>query len=107
MIRYSNEQWDELKFKSFQYEVEKRDHQWVDVILAVETEEGTPLPLELNDFKIMAICTHQGHPLQLVTLDEDCDSEYQLTEWEKDQINEFIRSEPVQQAIINAALTVE
>ncbi len=107
MIRYGDEEWKELRFKSFQYETERRDEQWVDVILKVETEEDTPLPLDLIDFSIMAICTHAGHPIQLVTLDEDCDCEYQLTEWEKEQINAFIRSEEVNKAIIAAASAVE
>ncbi len=107
MIRYGDEMWTELKFKSYQYEAERRDNQWVDVNLKVETMDETPLPLDLIDFSIMAICTHEGHPIQLVTLDEGCDCEYQLTEWEKDQINEFIRSDEVRRAIVLAASTVE
>ncbi|RED60267.1 hypothetical protein [Cohnella lupini] len=107
MIRYGDELWTELKFKGFSYEAVRRDDQWVDVTLKAETEEDTPLPLDLIDFSIMAICTHNGHPIQLVTLDEDCDCEYQLTEWEIDQINAFIRTDKVQAAIISAASTVE
>lgn len=100
MIRYSDESWAELKFESFRYEVEKRDEQWIDVILHVETAEETPLPSDVIDFTIVAICTHQGHPIQLVTMEEGCDSEYQLTAEEKDQINAFIRSEEVSKAIL-------
>ncbi|QJD82579.1 hypothetical protein [Cohnella herbarum] len=106
MIRYGDEEWKELKFIGFQFEAERRDNQWVDVTIKVETSELTPLPLDLIDFTIMAICTHDGHPIQLVTLDEGCDCEYQLTEWEKDQINAFIRSEEVHSAITSAASTV-
>ncbi len=107
MIRYGDELWTELKFIGFRYEAERRDDQWVDVTLKVEASEDTPLPLDLIDFTIMAICTHSGHPIQLVTLDEGCDCEYQLTEWEKDQINSFIRTDEVQAAIISAGSTVE
>jgi len=107
VIRYGDESWTELKFNSFQYEAERRDDQWVDVMIQVETMADTPLPHDLIEFTIMAICTHQGHPIQLVTLDEGCDCEYQLTEWEKEQINEFIRSEEVRAAIIAAASTVD
>jgi len=107
MIRYGDELWTELKFAGFHYEAERRDDQWVDVMLKVETSDETPLPLDLIDFTIMAICTHEGHPIQLVTLDEGCDCEYQLTEWEKVQVNEFIRSEEVREAIIRAASTIE
>jgi hypothetical protein len=107
MIRYGDELWTELKFTSFRYEAERRDNQWVDVLLKVETSDTTPLPLDLIDFTIMAICTHEGHPIQLVTLDEGCDCEYQLTEWEKDQINDFIRSVEVRRAIVQAASAIE
>jgi acyl-CoA synthetase (NDP forming) len=103
MIRYSDEAWAELQFTSFQYLVEKRDNQWVDVVLQVETAEETPLPLDVMEFSIVAICTHQGHPIQLVTMEEGCDSEYQLTAAEKEQINAFIRTEDVKQAILHAA----
>jgi hypothetical protein len=107
MIRYGDEMWTELKFTSFQYEVERRDKQWVDVFLKVETDEDTPLPLDLIDFSVLAICTHQGHPIQLVTLDEGMDCEYQLTEWEKNQIEAFIRTDEVRNAILKVVLTVE
>jgi hypothetical protein len=107
LIRYGDELWTELKFTNFRYEAERRDKQWVDVVLKVETSDATPLPLDLIDFTIMAICTHEGHPIQLVTLDEGCDCEYQLTEWEKDQINDFIRSDEVKRAIVHAASTIE
>lgn len=107
MIRYGDELWTELKFTDFQYEVERRDNQWVDVLLKVETAEETPLPLDLIEFSIVAVCTHEGHPIQLVTMDEGCDSEYQLTEWEKDQIEAFIRTDEILNAIVKAASTVE
>jgi hypothetical protein len=107
LIRYGDELWTELKFTNFRYEAERRDKQWVDVVLKVGTSDATPLPLDLIDFTIMAICTHEGHPIQLVTLDEGCDCEYQLTEWEKDQINDFIRSDEVKRAIVHAASTIE
>jgi hypothetical protein len=107
MIRYGDEMWTELKFTSFQYEVERRDKQWIDVFLKVETDEDTPLPLDLIEFSVLAICTHQGHPIQLVTLDEGMDCEYQLTQWEKDQIEAFIRTDEVRKALLKAALTVE
>lgn len=107
MIRYSDESWAELKFTNIRFEVEKRDQQWIDVILRMETLEETPLPMDVIDFSITAICTHQGHPIQLVTMEEGCDSEYQLTAGEKEQINAFIRSQEVTKAILLAAKAVE
>jgi len=103
MIRYGDEQWFELRFTGFQYRAERRDGQWIDVALRPETAVETPLPEELADFEIIAICTHEGHPIQLVTQDEGCDCEYQLTEWEQEQINAFIRTEEVRLAIVKAA----
>ncbi|MFD0670225.1 hypothetical protein [Cohnella sp. GCM10027633] len=103
MIRYGDEKWTELRFEGLRYEAVRRDNQWVDVTLRVETAEETPLPLDLIDFAILAVCTHRGDPIQLATLDEDCDSEYQLTDGEKQQIEAYIRSEDVQRAIRLAA----
>ncbi|OXS60982.1 hypothetical protein B1A99_05480 [Cohnella sp. CIP 111063] len=102
MIRYGDEQWSELRFTGFQYRAERRDGQWVDVALLPETADETPLPEELTDFQIIAVCTHDGHPIQLVTQDDGCDSEYQLTEWEQEQINAFIRTDEVKRAIVEA-----
>ncbi|MFB9275082.1 hypothetical protein [Cohnella cellulosilytica] len=103
MIRYGDEMWSELRFTGFQYRAERRDGQWVDVALRPETEEGTPLPEELDDLEIIAVCTHDGHPIQLVTQDGGVDCEYQLSEWEQEQVNAFIRTETVRLAIVEAA----
>lgn len=104
MIRYGNEQWTELQFVKFDYAAERRDSQWVDVELKVETSEQTPLPTDVIDFSIMAICTHRGDPIQLAAMEEGCDSEYQLTEGEKEQIAAFVREPDVQAAIRRAVI---
>ncbi|MFC4597919.1 hypothetical protein [Cohnella hongkongensis] len=103
MIRYGDELWTELRFTGFQYQAERRDGQWVDVVLRPETAGETPLPKELADFAIIAVCTHDGHPIQLITQDGGCDCEYQLTEAEQEQINAFIRTDEVRRAIVEAA----
>lgn len=105
MIRYGDEMWSELRFAKFEYEAEKRDNQWVDVTLRVETAEETPLPTDLIDYSILAVCTHRGDPIQLAALDEGIDSEYQLTDGEKAQIEAFIRTDEVRRAIVAAAAT--
>ncbi|MFC4306478.1 hypothetical protein [Cohnella boryungensis] len=107
MIRYGDEQWAELEFKSFRYEAQRRDGQWIDVALVPVMADRTPLPADLVDFSIVAVCTHQGHPIQLITQDEGVDCEYQLTEFEKEQINAFVRSEEVRLAVRTAADRVE
>lgn len=106
MIRYGDESWTELRFTGFEYKAEKRDGQWVDVTLTVEVSDETPLPPDLTDFAILAVCTHRGDPIQLVTLDEGCDSEYQLTDGEKTQINAFVQTDEVRQAILLASAAV-
>lgn len=103
MIRYADERWNELRFTKFSYQVECRDEQWVDVELKVETDVDTPLPDDVIDYAIMAICTHRGDPLQFVVLEEGCDSEYQLTAEEKEQLEAFLRRDEVQAAIRAAA----
>ena len=107
MIRYGDESWNELRFAGYRFKAEKRDAQWIDVYVRVATDESTPLPEDLTDFEIMAVCTYEGHPIQLVTLDEGCDCEYQLTAGEQEQIHAFIRSGDVQRAIREAAAKVE
>ncbi|WEK55857.1 MAG: hypothetical protein P0Y55_07375 [Candidatus Cohnella colombiensis] len=102
MIRYHDEAWSELIFTHFQYKIERRDAQWVDVMLQVQVAESTPLPDDVVGFSILAICTHRGDPIQFVTLEDDCDSEYQLTESEQEQLQTYIRSATIQAAIITA-----
>ncbi|TJY44195.1 hypothetical protein E5161_02030 [Cohnella pontilimi] len=102
MIRYGDETWWELTFSAFYPRVEKRDNQWIDVELRVETAAAAPLPDDLIDFSILAICTHSGYPVQLVPMDEGCDCEYQLTQGEKDQVEAYLLSEPLQQLIREA-----
>lgn len=104
MIKYGDESWTELQFVKFDYKAERRDAQWVDVELKVVTADHTPLPADVIDFSIVAICTHVGHPIQLVAMEEGCDSEYQLTESEKEQIEAFVRGPEVNAAIRQAAL---
>lgn len=99
MIRYADEKWDELQFAKFRPEVDRRDSQWIDVALRVDTAPSTPLPDDVIDFSIVVVCTHQGHPIQAVTLEEGCDSEYQLTAAEKEQIFAYIQSTEVQSII--------
>ena len=103
MIRYGDEAWSELIFEKFVPKVERRDEQWVDVELRVETAASTPLPADLIDFSILVVCTHRGFPMQIAALDEGCDCEYQLTEAEKAQIEAYVNSEPLQALIREAA----
>ncbi|MFC5531942.1 hypothetical protein [Cohnella yongneupensis] len=104
MIKYGDETWTDLIFEKFDYTAERRDAQWVDVELRVETAELTPLPTDVIDYSILAICTHRGDPIQLVVMEEGCDSEYQLTAGEKEQIEAFIRQAGVQANIREAAV---
>ncbi|MBW5448142.1 hypothetical protein GE107_18960 [Cohnella sp. CFH 77786] len=103
MIRYGDETWTELTFTAFYPRMERRDNQWIDVELRVDTAESTPLPEDLVDFSILAVCTHRGYPMQIEPQDEGCDCEYQLTESEKRQIEDYIASGPVRAMILKAA----
>jgi hypothetical protein len=103
MIRYGDETWRELTFTAFYPKVEKRDSQWIDVELRVETAASTPLPDDLIDFTVLVVCTHSGYPMQIVPLDEGCDCEYQLTQGEKDQIEAYLQSGSMLQLIREAA----
>jgi hypothetical protein len=102
MLRYGDEMWTELKFTAFQYSAEKRDKQWVDVELIAEVAEETPVPTDVIELSFVAVCTHEGHPIQLIVLEEGIDSEYQLTMFEKEQLESFVRTDEVQKAIREA-----
>lgn len=106
MIRYADEKWDELVFEKIAAEVERRDDQWIDVTLRVETAASTPLPDDVIDLSILIVCTHDGHPLQAVVLEEGCDSEYQLTESEKEQLFAYVRKPEMHDRIRQAATVV-
>ncbi|WP_123040619.1 hypothetical protein [Cohnella candidum] len=103
MIKYGAESWNDLIFTAFYPRVEKRDNQWVDVEVQVDTASSTPLPDDLIDFSILIVCTHRGFPMQIVPQDEGCDCEYQLTASEKQQIEDYIASSPLQARIREAA----
>nr|WP_255654427.1 hypothetical protein [Cohnella sp. REN36] len=91
-----------MKFVGFSPSIERRDGQWVDVELRFETEASTPIPTDLIDLTGLIVCTHEGHPIQMIPLDEGCDCEYQFTVGEKEQIEAYVRSEPVLAAIRRA-----
>ncbi|MBN2983881.1 MULTISPECIES: hypothetical protein [Cohnella] len=102
MIRYGDERFHELRFASFEPRVERRDAMWVDVELRFKLAEGSAVPDDLIDLTALVICTHGGDPIQIVPQDEGIDCEYQFTVFEKEQIEAFVRSGPVQSAIANA-----
>lgn len=106
MLRYGDEIWTELIFAGFNAQFERRDGQWIDVTLTVELDERTPLPGDVQDFAIVAICTHKGDPIELAVTEQGCDSEYQLTAFEKEQLFVYLRTDHMRKAIQAAAQTV-
>ncbi|THF74560.1 hypothetical protein [Cohnella fermenti] len=103
MIKYGDDRITQLQFAQFIPRIERRDEQWVDVELRFETKPGTDeMPSDVIDLTALAICTRAGHPIQIEAQDEGCDSEYQFTVFEKEQIEAYLRSEAMQAAIRNA-----
>ncbi|GLX68094.1 hypothetical protein [Paenibacillus glycanilyticus] len=101
MIKYGLDTVTELKFDSISATMERRDHQWVDIVLRFEVSENTPIPSDIIDFSGLVICTHSGAIAQIVPQDEDIDCEYQFTVSEKEQIRSFIDSDEIQRRIAN------
>lgn len=101
MIKYGLDTVTELRFDSIQATMERRDNQWVDIVLRFEVSEETPVPADLIDFSGLAICTLGGAIAQIVPQDEDIDCEYQFTAFEKEQIRSYIESDEIQQRIAN------
>lgn len=101
MIKYGLDRIDELSFNSFNQTIEKRDHQWVDIVLRPELDANTPLPHDIIQFSILVICALDGTIVQMVPQDEDCDCEYQFTFNEKEQIQRYVMREDMQEEIQN------
>ncbi|MHA6484044.1 hypothetical protein ACX1C1_19300 [Paenibacillus sp. strain BS8-2] len=101
MFKYGMDTVTELRFLSFTHKIEKRDEQWMDIMLQPELADTTPVPDDIIDFSIWVICTHAGTIVQILPQDEDCDCEYNFTPFEKEQITVYINSEPVQAMIAN------
>ncbi|RUS46852.1 hypothetical protein [Cohnella sp. AR92] len=103
MIKYGDDRITELKFAQFHPRIERRNEQWVDVELKFETKPNTDeVPDDLIELTALVICTRAGAPIQIEAQDEGCDCEYQFTFFEKEQIEAFILSEPMQEAIRQA-----
>lgn len=102
MIKYGLDIIEELKFSNYKLLIEKRDMQWVDITLIPVLEPHCSLPTDLIDFSILVICSHYGVIAQMVPQDVGCDSEYQLTFSEKEQIRSYIESDTIQLLIAEA-----
>jgi hypothetical protein len=70
-------------------EIERRG-QWVDVFLSMQLAESDLLPNGLDSPNILVICAVNGDIVQIVLQDEGCDSEFQFTYTEKEQIERFV-----------------
>ncbi|MFD0958968.1 hypothetical protein [Paenibacillus chungangensis] len=103
MIKYGLDRITELEFLGFTPRVERRDGQWIDIVLQPELAEATPAPDDLIHFTILVICTHDGTIVQMVPQDEDCDCEYGFTVGEKEQIATYVSSEGIQRQVANVA----
>ncbi|MFF2887426.1 hypothetical protein [Paenibacillus sp. NPDC057967] len=101
MIKYGSDQITELRFTRFDASMERRDDQWVDIVLRPTVDEGTPVPDDLIQFTLYVICTLDGTIVQMVPQDEDCDCEYQLTFSEKEQVSAYMTQPAIQEAISN------
>jgi hypothetical protein len=70
-------------------EIERRG-QWVDIFLSLQLAEGETLPYGLESPSLLVICSSKGDIVQIVLHDEGCDSEFQFTYTEKEQIERFV-----------------
>ncbi|GIP32846.1 hypothetical protein [Paenibacillus sp. J2TS4] len=89
MIPYGAATWKEIHFTGFTPNVEER-LPWIDIYLKLHFEEGTELPEGLTDPSGLAICNADRKIVQLIVLDEGCDSEFQFTPGEKEQIVRYL-----------------
>ncbi|WP_020616280.1 hypothetical protein [Paenibacillus daejeonensis] len=104
MIKYGADRVTELKFAAFYPKLERRDDQWVDIVLSFDLQaESDERPADLIDLTALIICTHGGQVAQIIPQDEGCDCEYQFTTEEKAQIAAFIEEQDMQSRIHQVA----
>ena len=90
MIKYGSMEMTELKFNNISSLVEKRG-QWIDIYLKFDLAEETPATGDFTELGALIICNSLGEIIQYVALDEGCDSEYEFTGAEKEQIERYVR----------------
>lgn len=90
MIKYGATDYADVKFCRFYPHVEIRDEQWIDIVLKFDLEEGTTIPEDWPDPSILVVCNHRGGIAHIVPQEEGCDSEYQFSEMEKEQIRRYV-----------------
>jgi hypothetical protein len=103
VIKYGLDTMTELAFKSFTFQIERRDGQWIDIYLQPELKDETPAPDDMVSFTIWVICLSDGTIVQILPQDEGCDCEYSFTVSEKEQIVAFVNIDEVQVALNNLA----
>jgi hypothetical protein len=86
MFKYGEKDMADHKFEMRLLEVEERGS-WFDLYYEIKAVAGT-LPDDLTDPGIKVICNRKGILAEAVLLDVGCDSEYQFTVIEKEQIRQ-------------------
>jgi hypothetical protein len=90
MISYGATHYVEWALCELSATVENRDP-WIDINIAFELEGKQNLPEDLLHPSALVICNETGYIVQIVMLNEGCDSEYHFTETEKAQLISFVR----------------
>ncbi len=75
MNKYGSERYLDSQFTLLIKEVETQQ-QWLNVYMDLIFAEGSVKPEELQDPSLLVIATHDGDIIQIVLLEEDCDSEF-------------------------------
>lgn len=90
MIKYGDTTVTDLTFVHMEAELELKS-QWIHVYLQFQLAEGQSFPAGLTDPSALIVSTYEGTVIEYVVLDEGCDSEFQFTEHEKQQIATYIK----------------
>lgn len=80
---------NELKFTGFKVIEERRDP-WIDLNVSLGLPDGTELPEGAEEISGLVICNKDRYVVQTLLLVDGCDSEYQFTPQEKEQILDFL-----------------
>ncbi|RXT13759.1 hypothetical protein [Ammoniphilus sp. CFH 90114] len=92
MIGHGFSEYQELTLEHLRVEDILHMGQWIHVYVSFKLDS---IPQGLSDPSALVILNDEKEVVQMVVLDEGCDSEYKLTEVEQKQISTFLQEQKV------------
>lgn len=92
MIAHGFTQYQESRFRQLKVDDTVQMGQWIHVYASFQVDK---LPEGLSDPSALIILNQEKEIVQMVVLDEGCDSEFKFTEGEQQQLTQFLREQGI------------